>query len=73
MSFYNGIKCIVYHYDHSYLVLQGTLQAVTMVMINVESCHDKGGAWWRNFPQRIFKILCGRLLLLTLTVDVGSE
>lgn len=36
MSFYNGIKCIVYHYDHSYLVLQGTLQAVTMVMINVE-------------------------------------
>lgn len=36
MSFYNGIKCIVYHYDHRYLVLQGTLQALTMVMINAE-------------------------------------
>ncbi|CAJ1396624.1 unnamed protein product [Effrenium voratum] len=36
MSFYNGIKCIVFHYDANYLVLQGTLQAITMIMINVE-------------------------------------
>lgn len=36
MSFYNGIKCIVYHYDPRFLVLQGTLQALTMVIINVE-------------------------------------
>ena len=37
MSFYNGIKCIVYHYDPRFLVLQGTLQALTMVIINVAS------------------------------------
>lgn len=37
MSFYNGIKCIVYEYDPHLLVLQGTLQALTMVIINVES------------------------------------
>ena len=37
MSFYNGIKCIVYHYDPRFLALQGTLQALTMVMINVVS------------------------------------
>ncbi|CAJ1450643.1 unnamed protein product, partial [Effrenium voratum] len=36
MSFYNGIKCIVFHYDPNYLVIQGTLQALTMIMINVE-------------------------------------
>ncbi|CAE7774212.1 ABCB25 [Symbiodinium sp. CCMP2456] len=36
MSFYNGIKCIVFHYDPRFLALQGTLQALTMVMINVE-------------------------------------
>jgi len=36
MSFYNGIKCIVYEYDPHLLVLQGTLQALTMVIINVE-------------------------------------
>ena len=43
MSFYNGIKCIVYHYDPRYLVLQGTLQAFTMVMINAESWHGGSG------------------------------
>eukprot|EP00438_Fugacium_kawagutii_P004542 Skav222284 [mRNA] locus=scaffold807:247273:263414:- [translate_table: standard] len=47
MSFYNGIKCIVYHYDPRFLVLQGSLQALTMVIINVES--RRGG----NRPELI--------------------
>jgi len=36
MSFYNGIKCIVFRYDPRFLALQGTLQCLVMVIINVE-------------------------------------
>lgn len=36
MSMYNGLKCISFHYDPRLLAIQGALQTMVMLIINVE-------------------------------------